>query len=164
LCLSYPRIILTTSISYLQHIPPRHGLGVSPSIRISMILTCPRLPCPPTLHHLLPLPLHGPRLRSPIVTHQDLPLRIDTEPPPQERTVRWIRPRPQEPLRQLSEEHETSPPEGAPAPAAVHRAPQPAPAIPVSSAEPTQPAAGATRDGPDIDFEQQVRNLRGPRF
>jgi hypothetical protein len=33
----------------------------------------------------------------------------------------------------------------------------------VSSAEPTQPAAGATRDGPDIDFEQQVRNLRRPR-
>ena len=123
---------------------------------------------PPELQRLTREPLEpaerGSRLRSPIVTHQDLPPRADTEPPPQGRAVRWLRPRPARgPLPGLREEREAPPPEGAPAPATEQRAPQPVPAIPVSSAEPTQPAAGVPREGPDVDFEQELRNIRRRR-
>ena len=123
---------------------------------------------PPELQRFTREPLEpaerGSRLRSPIITHQDLPLRADTEPPPQGRTVRWLHPRPaREPLPRVREEHETFPPEGAPAPAVVHRPPEPAPPIRVPSVEPTQPATGVTADGLDRNFEQEVRNNRRRR-
>jgi len=127
-----------------------------------------RVEGPPELQRFTREPLEpaerGFRLRSPIITHQDLPLRADTEPPPQGRTVRWVRPRPtRAPLRRPSEEHDRSRSEEPPAPAPADRAPQSAPAIPVSSAEPMQPIAGVARDGPDVDMEQELRNIRRRR-